>query len=520
MQFFPHRLLIKGILLVIVLVSCGSFLVRCNKLGNPVIYTAPGMDTIVYTESDSDFANPERGFYRVAETFAGNYVPLDVNQMKGWRTLQQADNGNYKIYSTLVFRNIVLNGFTNSALPSDLFDKIKADFSTARQAGVKLILRFAYTTTTNAGTCPEGSICPPYGDAPKNIVLQHIAQLKPVLQDNADVIACMQLGFIGIWGENYYTDYFGDASRNAQGKLLDEHWQDRIDVLKALLEALPADRMVQVRFPQMKQRYVYGIDAPTSSAPLTDAEAFTGTDKARIGTHNDCFLAGMGDYGTYDDYGNSSTSRQSAITVLTAYAEADNKYVAVGGETCDDTYSPQNDCETAGMAQTVMRSLHYSFLNCAYNNDVNNDWETGGCMENIKKNLGYRFVLRNALFPTDAMKAGTQFKFTINLENAGYASPFNERPVKLIMRDQSSKKEFSYDLSADPRKWYSGLARVEETVVTDASMPKGKYDLFLYLPDKYSSLANRAEYAIRLANDDVWEENTGYNKLSGSITIN
>jgi hypothetical protein len=50
-------------------------------------------------------------------------------------------------------------------------------------------------------------------------------------------------------------------------------------------------------------------------------------------------------------------------------------------------------------------------------------------------------------------------------------------------------------------------------------MTKGKYDLLLYMPDKYSSIANRTEYAIRLANNDVWEEATGYNKLNATITI-
>ncbi len=102
----------------------------------------------------------------------------------------------------------------------------------------------------------------------------------------------MQLGFIGIYGENYYTDYFGDASASGQGKLLDQNWTDRTDVLRALLKALPADRMVQVRTPQLKEKYVYGTSANVNSPALTSAEAFSGTDKARIGFHNDCFLSG------------------------------------------------------------------------------------------------------------------------------------------------------------------------------------------------------------------------------------
>src|SRR5690348_16474654 len=70
------------------IIAIASF-IQCSKIGNPVTYTPPATDTVFYKESDEDFPNPERGFYRVAETFANNYEPLDVNQMKAWRTLQQ-----------------------------------------------------------------------------------------------------------------------------------------------------------------------------------------------------------------------------------------------------------------------------------------------------------------------------------------------------------------------------------------------------------------------------------------------
>ena len=496
-----------------------TILICCNKVEAPAIYTPPKVDTINYAESDADFANPERGFYRYSATKYSAWAPLEINQLKNWRTLQPVDGADYKIYSTLVFRYIVLDGLINQALPGDLLEKIKMDFSIARQAGVKLIPRFAYTITPNAGTCPEVFNCPPYGDAPKAIVLQHIGQLKPLLQENVDVIACLQMGFIGTWGENYYTDHFGDASQNAQGKLMDSNWSDRIEVLKALLDALPAGRMVQVRFPQLKQRMVYGVNALTSSTPLSAGEAFNGSYKSRIGLHNDCFLASVDDYGTYDDYGNNSSPRQSANTILRKFAEEDNKYVVVGGETCDDTYSPYNDCENSGFAQSEMRKMHYSYLNSAYNNSVNNDWEAGGCMESIKKNLGYRFVLQKAIFPAGSVGAGKQIKFSLQLENKGYASPFNERPLTIIFRHIADGREFSYTLPGDVRTWYTSTINLDIALDTDASMPAGKYELLLHLPDKYESISKRPEYAIRLANENSWEENTGYNKLNKIIAV-
>lgn len=492
---------------------------ECSKVGNPVTYLTPATDTVFYKQSTEDFPNPERGFYRVAETYVNNYVPLDVEKMKAWRTLTQADDGNYKVYSTLVFRDIVFQDYNQKELSQEILDNIGKDFDAARKAGMKLILRFCYTVTQNSGSCPEGFICPQYGDAPKNIVLQQIAQLKPLFQANADVIACMQMGFIGTWGENYYSDYFGDPSSNGNGKLTDENWKDKNEVLKALLDALPKSRMIQVRTPQMKQRYVYGVNAPTSSAALADAEAFSGSDGSRIGFHNDCFLSSPNDYGTYDDYGNSSSDRFDAYSILHAYAAKDGKYTVVGGETCDDTYSPENNCENSGKAQTEMNALHYSFLNCAYNNDVNDDWQTGGCMDAIKKNLGYRFVLRHAIFPVEPIRAGMQLSFTLDIQNVGYSSPYNARPVQVIMRNKSTKKEFSFAVDTDVRRWFTGLSTINVKVVTDNTMPAGDYDLFLFLPDAAESLAERPEYVIRLANENVWEEPTGYNNLNKIISV-
>ena len=480
--------------------------------------TVTGTATVSYTESTEDFANPERGFYRYTEARASAYTPLVQSQLQQWRGLNNADGGNYQVYSTLIFRYFIMDIFKSSPLSAEFLQSVKNDFDIARAAGVKLIPRFAYTTSVTSGNCPEAFICAPYGDAPKNIILQHLAQLKPVLANAADVIAVMQMGFIGTWGENYYTDYFGDASQNGQKKLLDNNWQDRNEVITALLAAVPVDRMIQVRSPQTKQRFVYGINAPVNAAPMIESEAFTGTDKARIGYHNDCFLSGVDDYGTYEDYGNSSTPRQSANTVLRTFTKADSKYVAVGGETCDDTYSPQNDCEPAGMAETEMAGLHYSFLNCAYNNAVNNDWQTGGCMLSIRKKLGYRFVLKEFSYPKE-ITAGSVIALTLTVNNIGYASPFNERPVKLILKNKTSGQEFQYTLSTDIRKWFSGTTKIETAVATDASLTAGSYDIYLAMPDKYSSIASKPEYAIRLANTDLWDAATGYNKLLAAITV-
>jgi hypothetical protein len=96
-----------------------------------------------------------------------------------------------------------------------------------------------------------------------------------VLAANADVIAVLQAGLIGAWGEWHTSTNGLDTPENKQ------------TILLALLDALPASRMTQIRTPNAKGD-IFGASA------LGDAEGFDGSNKARTGHHNDCFLARPG----------------------------------------------------------------------------------------------------------------------------------------------------------------------------------------------------------------------------------
>jgi len=481
---------------------------------------AAATTTIHYQEDTTDIPNPERGFYIPIGTSAGHFKPLEAATLIPlFHTEHRQGKAHYSIHSTLILREYTLDTFRSQPLSQAFLDGLDHDLSAIRAAGIKAILRFAYIDKTKTGDCPDiYKICPPYGDAPKAIVLKHIAQLKPVLQKNADIIAVLQEGFIGIWGENYYTDYFGDPGKNGPGRIMDSSWNDRNEVLGALLDALPADRMIQVRTPQIKQKAVGGPEAPIDTKPLAQSEAYNESPAARIGFHNDCFLASPDDYGTYYDYGSSNTPQKEANLPLRQYLEQDSRYVAVGGETCDDAFSPQNDCAPAGHAEQEMASMHYSFLNSGYNNDVNNDWDSLGCMSSIRRRLGYRFVLKTGRFPTSAA-AGKPFSFTIALDNTGFASPYNPRPILLVFRNRSTGHEITVPLHPDLRTYFPGPITLTGTPILPHDLPAGAYELFLSLPDKYPSLAANPEYYIRLANQGAWEPTTGYNRLGVSVSV-
>ena len=477
--------------------------------------------TLTYKESNEDILNPERGFYIPFGTKASEFKLLDPQKLLELRTApQQPAKTKYAVSVSLIYRAYELDLFKDKPLSDSFLRNLQKDFDAVRDAGLKMILRFAYVNTTHGGDCnDEYKICPPYGDAPRQIVLMHIKQLKPLFRKNADVIAVLQQGFIGIWGENYFTDYFGGASNDGAGVIPDSSWQHRNDFLKALLDALPPERMVQVRTPQIKQRYVYGPRAPINSKPMMLTDAFSKKDIARIGFHNDCLLASPDDYGTFYDYGNSVSKRDTANKRLREYFKADSRYVAVGGETCDDAFSPQNDCAPAGYAEDEMRQMHYSYLNSYYNTDVINDWDSLGCLYSIKRKLGYRFVLRTATFPRQ-LNAGAALKFDFTIENIGYASPFNPRPVKLVFVNIVNKKTYDIDLDANPQLWMPGIYRVAQTIALPKAMMKGQYKLYLFLPDANVLLQNRPEYCVQLANENMWESNSGLNSLNHVIKIN
>jgi len=494
-----------------------------------------------YAESFDDFMNPDRGFYHPYDSEGwgaadGIFVALNESELRDRRIGtpffpgQQWDSQGYidpaySVNTSIILRHYVLDDFTSSNISQDFLNKIQTDFNRARNAGVRMILRFSYVITPNVGNCNEGFNCPEYGDASKEWVKNHIAQLTPYLRNNEDVIMVVQQGFIGTWGEQYYTDHFGDASVNGQGYLNSLNWAHRIEVLKALLDAVPQSRMVQVRYPQMKMKFVEQYPAYYD----------------RIGYQNDCFLSSYTDVGTYIDFSENDPNNNDPIltrSVLRNYADSDGDFVAVGGETCGASDSDAasyiyNNCESnGGSAVTEMAKMNWSFLNSAYSYVVNNDWVSGGCIDEIKRKLGYRFVLNNGQFQNEA-QIGDVVNFSLNLENAGFAAPFNKRVLYMMLKNASTNT-FSAPITitgddADIRTWRSGTHNLNLRFELPGNIPSGDYSMHLHIADlskqnqTTESIRNNPAYSIRLANKfngaDVWDANTGYNNLNHTINI-
>src|SRR5690606_14200295 len=102
----------------------------------------------------------------------------------------------------------------------------------------------------------------------------------------------------------------------------------------------------------------------------------------------------------------------------------------------------------------------------------------------------------------------------LELENVGFASPFNPRQMELILRNKADGSVTALTVVDNIQKIFTGKFEVNKAIQLPQGLKAGDYEVLLNLPDKYPSIKNRPEYSIRLANRDIWEDKTGYNRLN------
>lgn len=453
------------------LLLCVLFFMAC-KPGESE--NTPQKDSIVFAETDEIFANPERGL--LIQTY---YTSGNMGNRANSTLIANNRKSDSKI--TLYLHSYYLTDYISSDIPQEFLDRLDNNMNALREGGAKVVLRISYKSDDSESAKPW--------DATPEWVSRHIDQLAPYLQKHADVILCLQAGFIGVWGEWYYTSNFNfQPSKDAD-------YEPRWQVLEHLLQVLPEDRQVALRTPMFKRRYLRmrGL----GEEPLTADEAYMPTAKARLCGHNDCFVASSNDYGTYD----SNKDRE--------FWQEDTRYTLMGGETCAE-------CALSG-GENAMKQLalyHWTYLHRDYNKNVLNSWREDGVWDDVCRRLGFRLVLDKVTLPRHP-KAGKEFEATFDMRNVGFAAPMNKRDVELVFVSTSDpSKKFVYPQTVDPRFWMP-----EEDITftlsctLDAAM-SGEYNVYLNLPDPYESIHDDPNFSIRLANLNVWEESTGYNLLT------
>lgn len=411
--------------------------------------------TSTFTYDDSIFANPERGFLHFG---CGD---SSISSLSSYRSSEAI---------SLMMCNFYLN--PNGPISTTTLNTLKSDLANLRAAGLKVILRFAYTDSRTGVNASYSQIN------------SHIDQLAPILQANKDVILVWQAGFIGAWGEWYYTSNssndFGD-----QGVISTSQWANRKSIVDKMLSVLP-NTYLSLRTPLFK-RTLYG----TGIDPLS-----------RIGHHNDAFVASPDDYGTYVNK-----------SIEYPYLSEDTKNVPMGGE--NDNYDTARTNCTIAMQEMAL--FHWTYINSDYYQPTLSNWSSQGCLDQMKKKLGYRFSITDATYP-NSFNPGQNINITLNFKNDGFTTPFNPRPVFLVL--YNSNNTYTFQLQTDPKKWLSGTTTsINQVISIPANVIAGNYNLAVWLPDNDSGLKSKSYYSIRLANANTWDATLGYNKIGSNIIV-
>ena len=413
--------------------------------------------TVNYTPSTENFSNPERGWYKYSKAQSTtSFSFLSQSSLNSYRNTDKI---------TLMLRIYDLGAFLTTPISQEFLNNIQTDFNTLRVSGFKCVLRFRYSETDNI-------------DAAKPILLNHIEQLKSVTIPNQDVIHVLEAGFIGKYGEWYYTSNYGDS-----GVLSAQNLADRKEIGLKIMELTP-NRLVMFRTPKFQQ-LVGG------TTPISLPTSYDGSTNSRVALHNDAFLSSNSDSGTF-----------SNTTTDYTYLDAQSKYTMCGGES-NALFPTKQDCP---VVFGWLTRFHYNYLNFGYHPDVIALWKTNGCYDEIQRRLGYRFELISSTIENGII--------TVNIRNVGFSNVFNPRKVYLVYKNTSTNILYSFEVNTDIRRWNAGeTTQFSKTIET--TLPDGIYNLYLNIPDENGNFL----HSIQLANTGVWDSSKGYNNLNQSITI-
>lgn len=459
------------------------FSCKSPKVDNPPAIDDQNLMEYSYTEDNVTlFPNPERGWV-VTVNPNGNDTqpaPLLSSSLQAWK------NGPDKI--TLVRKYYILKEFLNGPISATYLSMLQQDINTCRNEGFKIVPRFIYKWNVSAGT-PEATL---------PIALQHIQQLKPYFNNNMDVIAFVEAGFVGKYGE-----WHGNSQSyidNFSNKLL----ADGITLRDSLLSVIPSQRFLAMR-------YLFAHKMAFWPTPLSTIQAYKGSKQARIAYHHDYI---MGESNWQAPRCGECPGFQSMLD----YYIADTKWVPHTGEPCSTTSYYENIDP-----RPQLKALHQSTM---VNNACidYNFWKRQNWYEGLTKDMGYRISLTSAKASKSVIR-GSNLVAKINLINRGYAAPYNPRKLELILRNQTTGVKFVIDITnkieyvTDPRYWQPGEINLNLAVALPTSLAVGNYSLLLNLPDPTTTLHDLPAYSIRLANSNVWESVTGYNDLKATVEI-
>lgn len=434
----------------------------------------------VVMQADDGLWNPERGFRH--EVLIGREEGDAPIYRNNWPIAKYKSEG-----ITMVQGYCYLQSYYNSPISEAKLAVLQEDFDRAREEGVKYLLRFAYR---NDASQPAPTL---------QQVLKHIEQLKPIVRKNIDVIYCLQIGWLGLWGEFHSDPYNLTTNPKAVAS-----------VTEATLRMLPENRSTMMR--RMYYRDVAESNSPYvkkhidrvgffndgTLANYTDAGTFLGTVKPltededaefakvckeseHLPVDGESFWAGFGVY-----------SRMNPYTALERFYK--HHYTTFNFTHTNADFDGEGPIEAWKETLFSARMLHYFALPCDEAYFIGNPTPTA--YDYIRDHLGYRLEMTSCT----GSFIGSRYQGTVAIRNVGTSRPINPRPLYVVLYDGDGHA-YEYPLKADARI-FSPWEEISLDI--DATLPEGitaaaRWRVALWLPDEEVSLHLRPEYAIALA---------------------
>lgn len=401
-----------------------------------------------FATTSADLPNPDRGFY----SWAGSDLigDFDVGSVRSA----------YSHGQRLVHAPVLLAAWRNVDIPVSVLNTLGSRLEAIRAEGMKAELLFAYDFT-------EGG-----NDASATQIARHLAQLKPVLAAHAEAIPYMRAGFIGAWGEWHSSKSGNSCGYHSGDTPCDTANANRLIVRDALLANVPATTQIAFRYPGDLKLWYPDVNAP-----------------AQVASHNDCFLAGPTDTGTYP-----SPDLRTYIQQLT-------KKASFGGETCQGAEEPlRSDCADI-LAEGPQ--YHLAWLNADYAPLVLNTWKSQGCYTTVSAQMGYRIQLDKVSHPAK-VERGNSVLVQVDLRNVGWSRMFVDRPLEVRLKHQATGTiiKASNGKLSKLASQAQASSRIGVTVTVPSDAAAGTYDVLLAAPDAFAKNRSDVRFAVRFANAD------------------
>ena len=383
----------------------------------------------------------------------------------------------------------MMDDYLDRDFDAAFLDSVRDTFTVARDNGLKTSLRFLYNFNQDI-TDRDASLAQR---------TRHLQQLKPIFQANEDVFGFAELGFIGRFGE-WQNSTSGHV---APGTV--DLTPSGVGFAQAILDNTPESRMVSARY--VKQ---YG-DVFGSLTSATEADARQRNDRARLAISDHAIaFDGEDSVGTFDPDPTVRAQEQ-------AFLEAHTEYTISAGEPfANSEYFQDNIIDYGERFHLAVLSVNQGD---AVDTGLYDELRANGKYDELDRRLGYRYRLETVATEDTAED---ELTLDVSIANDGFARPFNERDLELVLRgDDGGFFRIDVDATDDLRLLLPGGGEKEQlSFAFDLTgVTAGEYDLLLNLPDPFASLENDPRYSIRLANEGVWEAATGFNDLGLRVTV-